>query len=56
MTAAIATAQTIDYGHAELLPVPFDDLDPMGMIHNARYALLIERALATIENATTHLS
>ena len=25
----------------------FDDLDPMGMIHNARYALLIERALAT---------
>lgn len=47
MTAAVATALTIDYGHAELLPVHFDDLDPMGMIHNARYALLIERALAT---------
>jgi acyl-CoA thioester hydrolase len=47
MTAAIATALTVDYGHAELLPVHFDDLDPMGMIHNARYALLIERALAT---------
>lgn len=47
MTAAVATALTIDYGHVELLPVHFDDLDPMGMIHNARYALLIERALAT---------
>ena len=32
MTAAVATALTIDYGHAELLPVHFDDLDPMGMI------------------------
>lgn len=31
----------------ELLPVQFDDLDPMGMVHNSRYALLIERALAT---------
>ncbi len=47
MTAAIATRPTIDYGHVELLPVHFDDLDPLGMVHNARYALLIERALAT---------
>jgi acyl-CoA thioester hydrolase len=47
MTAAVATALTIDYGHVELLPVHFDDLDPMGMIHNARHALLIERAVAT---------
>ena len=47
MTAAAATAPTIGYGHVELLPVHFDDLDSMGMIHNARYALLIERALAT---------
>jgi acyl-CoA thioester hydrolase len=43
---AYATELSIDYGHAELLPVHFDDLDPMGMVHNARYALLIERALA----------
>ena len=43
---AFATELSIDYGHVELLPVHFDDLDPMGMVHNARYALLIERALA----------
>ena len=47
MSAAVATQPAIDYGHVELLPVHFDDLDPMGMVHNARYALLIERALAT---------
>ena len=47
MTPAVATALTIDHGHLERLPVHFDDLDSMGMIHNARYALLIERALAT---------
>lgn len=47
MTAAVATAPTIDYGHVDLLPVHFDDLAPLGMAHNARYALLIERALAT---------
>jgi uncharacterized peroxidase-related enzyme/YbgC/YbaW family acyl-CoA thioester hydrolase len=47
MTAAFATEPTIDYGHVELVPVHFDDLDPLGMVHNARYALLVERALAT---------
>jgi acyl-CoA thioester hydrolase len=47
MTAAFATERTIDYGHVELLPAHFDDLDPLGMVHNARYALLVERALAT---------
>ena len=47
MTAAVSTELTIDYGHVELVPVHFDDLDPMGMVHNAWYALLIERALAT---------
>jgi acyl-CoA thioester hydrolase len=46
MTTASATELSTDYGHAELLPVHFDDLDPMGMVHNTRYALLIERALA----------
>ena len=38
---------TVDYGHVELVAVHFDDFDPMGVVHNARYALLIERALAT---------
>jgi hypothetical protein len=33
MTAALATESTIDYGHVELLPVHFDDLDPIGMVH-----------------------
>ena len=47
MTAAFATEPTIEYGHVELVPVHFDDLDPIGVVHNARYALLIERALAT---------
>jgi uncharacterized peroxidase-related enzyme/YbgC/YbaW family acyl-CoA thioester hydrolase len=47
MTAALTTEPTIDYGHVELSPVHFDDLDPIGMVHNARYALLVERALAT---------
>ena len=46
MTAALALDLTVDYGHLELLPVYFDDLDPMGVVHNARFALLIERALA----------
>jgi hypothetical protein len=50
--SAAATQPTIDYGHVELLPVHFDDLDPMGMVHNSRYALLIERALATSGDTT----
>jgi acyl-CoA thioester hydrolase len=48
MTAAVAaTDSTTGCGQVVLLPVHFDDLDPLGMVHNARYALLIERALAT---------
>jgi acyl-CoA thioester hydrolase len=54
MTAAVSTELTIDYGHVELVPVHFDDLDPMGMVHNARYALLIERALATFSRRHGH--
>ena len=54
MTAAFATELSVDHGHLELLPVHFDDLDPMGMVHNARYPLLIERALATFWNKRGH--
>jgi len=36
----------LEYGHVERVRVHFDDLDPMGIVHNARYALLLERALA----------
>src|SRR5262245_45368569 len=47
MTAAVAAADlTTGYGQVAVQPVHFDDLDPLGMVHNARYALLIERALA----------
>jgi len=36
----------MSYGHTEEVTVHFDDLDPMGIVHNARYAVLVERALA----------
>lgn len=34
-----------DGGHFEPVQVHFDDLDAMGMLHNSRYALLVERAI-----------
>jgi acyl-CoA thioester hydrolase len=34
-------------GVIEPVMVHFDDLDAMGVVHNGRYVLLIERALAT---------
>jgi acyl-CoA thioester hydrolase len=37
---------TIEYGHLEPVDVHFDDLDPMGFVHNARYAVLVERAIS----------
>lgn len=33
-------------GYVHPVEVHFDELDPMGVLHNARYALLFERALA----------
>ncbi|WP_084965647.1 acyl-CoA thioesterase [Thermoactinospora rubra] len=32
-------------GHFEPVQVHFDDLDAMGLLHNSRYALLVERAI-----------
>ncbi|MER6254633.1 hotdog domain-containing protein [Streptomyces sp. NPDC001584] len=32
-------------GHTRLVQVHFDDLDPMGMVHNSRHALFVERAI-----------
>jgi acyl-CoA thioester hydrolase len=32
-------------GQVETVPVYFDDLDAMGVVHNARYVTLFERAL-----------
>jgi len=35
----------VHYGHVGTVPVHFDDLDAMGIVHNARYAVFLERAL-----------
>ena len=45
MTVASRTSPPVDCGHVELVPVHYDDLDSMGIVHNARYAILLERAL-----------
>ncbi|MEV0895655.1 hotdog domain-containing protein [Actinoplanes sp. NPDC049802] len=34
------------YGAVEHTPVHYDDLDAMGILHNSRYAVLVERAIA----------
>lgn len=34
-------------GNTEVVPVFFDDLDAMGVVHNGRYSVLFERALTT---------
>jgi acyl-CoA thioester hydrolase len=39
------TTAAISYGHSTRVPVHFDDLDALGVLHNARYAVLIERAM-----------
>jgi acyl-CoA thioester hydrolase len=44
MTMTIAPS-AVEYGHVEPVAVHFDDLDALGMLHNARYAVLLERAL-----------
>ena len=44
MTTA-AEAPAVRYGDVVRLPVHFDDLDAMGVLHNARYAVLVERAV-----------
>ncbi|HZN71629.1 MAG TPA: thioesterase family protein [Micromonosporaceae bacterium] len=38
----------------ETATVHFDDLDPMGIVHNARYAVLLERALSAYWAARGH--
>lgn len=44
---AATTESTVEYGHVETLEIHFDDLDAMGIVHNARYAVLLERALSS---------
>jgi acyl-CoA thioester hydrolase len=35
----------LEYGHVERVRIHYDDLDQMGIVHNSRYAVLLERAL-----------
>ena len=44
-TEELTTGGLTMYGHAEPVAIHFDDLDAMGIVHNARYAVLVERAL-----------
>jgi acyl-CoA thioester hydrolase len=44
MTRTVPETPPVPYGHAARMPVHFDDLDPLGMLHNARHAVLVERA------------
>ncbi|MBX7264739.1 acyl-CoA thioesterase [Micromonospora sp. Llam7] len=45
MSHAVDEQPAVEYGHVEHALVHFDDLDALGILHNARYALLLERAL-----------
>lgn len=38
-------ALPVTYGDVVHTPVHFDDLDAMGVLHNSRYAVLVERAV-----------
>jgi acyl-CoA thioester hydrolase len=44
----------LEYGHVEPITVYFDDLDAMGIVHNARYAVLLERAVTPYWTARGH--
>ncbi|MER6536287.1 acyl-CoA thioesterase [Streptomyces sp. 900105755] len=44
MTAEALPAPALSYGRLLPVSVHFDDLDALGMLHNARYPLLVERA------------
>lgn len=48
MTTIAARDTTIEghEAHREIVYVHFDELDPMGVLHNSRYAILLERALS----------
>ncbi|HET9379798.1 MAG TPA: thioesterase family protein [Streptomyces sp.] len=48
MTAEAPTAPALSYGRLVPVAVHFDDLDALGLLHNARYPLLVERAWAEL--------
>ncbi|CAL9384476.1 acyl-CoA thioesterase [Streptomyces sp. enrichment culture] len=48
MTAEAPTAPALSYGRLVPVTVHFDDLDALGLLHNARYPLMVERAWAAL--------
>ncbi|MET8894534.1 acyl-CoA thioesterase [Streptomyces albogriseolus] len=51
MTAEAPPAPALSYGRLIPVTVHFDDLDALGLLHNARYPLLVERAWAGLWQA-----
>jgi acyl-CoA thioester hydrolase len=47
-------ALNVDYGHLEPLTIHFDDIDAMGIVHNSRHAVLLERAISQYWSARGH--
>ncbi|GHB63836.1 thioesterase [Streptomyces viridiviolaceus] len=48
MTAEAPAAPTLSYGRLVPVTVHFDDLDALGLLHNARYPVMVERAWAEL--------
>ncbi|MEU7427085.1 thioesterase family protein [Streptomyces sp. NPDC040750] len=44
MTAEAPSAPAVSHGRLIPVTVHFDDLDALGLLHNARYPLMVERA------------
>jgi acyl-CoA thioester hydrolase len=51
VTAEAPIAPVVSYGRLIPVTVHFDDLDALGLLHNARYPLLVERAWTELWNA-----
>ncbi len=50
MTAEAPIAPAVAYGRLIPVTVHFDDLDALGLLHNARYPLMVERAWTELWN------
>ncbi|MCG7207969.1 MULTISPECIES: acyl-CoA thioesterase [Streptomyces] len=48
MTAEAPAAPALSYGRLIPVTVHFDDLDALGLLHNARYPVMVERAWAEL--------
>lgn len=48
MTAEAPAAPALSYGRLIPATVHFDDLDALGLLHNARYPVMVERAWAEL--------